>query len=99
MSALVGKNLTRIFGTGHAQLTAVDNASLNVEPGEVVLLLGPSGSGKTTLLSLLGGLLSPTSGSVEVDGRRLDAKDPSAPTIRLCKIGFVFQSFNLLPAF
>jgi putative ABC transport system ATP-binding protein len=72
---------------------------LTVDAGEVVLLLGPSGSGKTTLLSIVGGLLRPTRGSVLIAGRALAGAPSDLARLRLGTIGFVFQTFNLLPGF
>lgn len=97
MSAVVAHRLRRVFGDGAAAVTAVDDISLGVDRGEVLLLLGPSGSGKTTLVSMLAGLLQPSDGWVEVMGRRLDAGAADTSAFRLRTIGFVFQSFNLLP--
>lgn len=91
--------ISKIYGKGHTAVTAVDSADLHVKKGEVILIMGPSGSGKTTLLSIAGGLLRPTKGNVnlkEVDLAKLNEK--TLPKIRLQKIGFIFQSFNLLSA-
>jgi putative ABC transport system ATP-binding protein len=78
---------------------AVDDVSLDVERGEIVLIIGPNGSGKTTLLSMLGGLVRPTSGSVIVDGRALhELTERELETFRLKRVGFVFQTFRLLDA-
>jgi putative ABC transport system ATP-binding protein len=75
----------------------VDNVSLAVQPGELVLVMGPSGSGKTTLLSMLGGLLRPTSGRVLIDGTDIThMQESKLPRIRARTVGFVFQAFNLL---
>jgi putative ABC transport system ATP-binding protein len=77
----------------------VDGVSIDVAPAEIVLIMGPSGSGKTTMLSMLGGLLSPTAGSVMIDGVDITTiKESQLPAIRARKIGFVFQAFNLLEA-
>lgn len=98
MSVLEATNLTKVFGSGESAVPAVSAASVSADAGEVVLLLGPSGSGKTTLISMIGGLLTPTSGTVRIEGiGSLDqARDLAA--VRLRTIGFVFQSFNLLPS-
>lgn len=78
---------------------AVENIDLEIEKGEVVLIMGPSGSGKTTLLSMAGGLLKPTEGEVLVNNIKITRLDEEKlPEIRLANIGFVFQSFNLLSA-
>jgi len=96
---LTAKNLTRSFGSGHAKVHAVNNVSLEIVQGELVLIMGPSGSGKTTLLSMLGGLLRPSSGQIIIDGEDISLADESLlPTIRAHKIGFIFQAFNLLDA-
>ena len=98
MSTLVAHEVSRSFGSGDAEVTALDGVSLSVAAGEVVMVLGPSGSGKTTLLSILGGLLRPTRGTVHLDGVLLDARSGDTLRLRLESVGFVFQSFNLLPA-
>ncbi len=98
MTVLHGERLTRTFGEGAVAVTAVRDVTISLEASEVVLLLGPSGSGKTTLISMLGGLLRPTQGAVYLDGTPLDPRDSRTPAIRLRSVGFVFQSFNLLPA-
>jgi putative ABC transport system ATP-binding protein len=91
--------VTRRFGSGTAAVTAIKNISLTVAQGEVVLIMGPSGSGKTTLLSMLGGLLKPSSGHIQLGPDEISALDERRlPDIRLRRIGFVFQDFNLLSA-
>ncbi|GMR18314.1 MAG: ABC transporter ATP-binding protein [Gammaproteobacteria bacterium] len=93
------QNLSRHFGSGHTQVRAVDDISLTVRRGEIVLIMGPSGSGKTTFLSMVGGLLRPTNGKIVLDGVELtEASESQLPGIRALKIGFVFQAFNLLDA-
>jgi putative ABC transport system ATP-binding protein len=92
-------HVTKRYGIGANQVTAVREVSLTVNPGEVVLIMGPSGSGKTTLLSMVGALLKPTSGSILLNGEAINALDEDRlPDIRLRQIGFIFQDFNLLSA-
>ena len=97
--SLVASNITKIFGKGHTAVKAVDDVSLNILPGEVVLIMGPSGSGKTTLITILGGLLSPTEGLVVINHEDITKlKENKLPKFRLDNIGFIFQSFNILSA-
>jgi putative ABC transport system ATP-binding protein len=92
-------HVTKRYGDGETAVTAVQDVSLAVEPGEVVLIMGPSGSGKTTLLSMMGALLRPTSGAIHLDGTALNELTESRlPQIRLREFGFIFQDFNLLSA-
>ncbi len=90
---LRGENLTRVYPDGNVQ--ALRGVSLAVQKGESVAITGPSGCGKSTLLHLLGGLDRPTSGEVVFEGISLAAFDLDAYRAR--KVGFVFQSFHLLP--
>jgi len=84
---------------GKKQVTALDNITLRVDRGEMVSIVGPSGSGKSTLLNLIGGLDRPTSGEIDIDGRRLSGlSDDERTLVRRDKIGFIFQFFNLLPS-
>jgi putative ABC transport system ATP-binding protein len=90
--------LTKTYGEGHTAVTAVDSATMHVAQNEFIALLGPSGSGKTTLLSMVGGLLTPSEGSILVSGidvTTLSKKEQAR--FRANRIGFVFQSFNLVP--
>ncbi|MPZ38083.1 MAG: ATP-binding cassette domain-containing protein [Rhizobiales bacterium] len=88
----------KFLGDGAAQVQALKGVSLAVTGGELTLLMGPSGSGKTTLLSILGCMLTPTSGMVRVGGRPTTDADPEAlAKIRREQIGFVFQSYHLFP--
>ncbi|HEY4694563.1 MAG TPA: ABC transporter ATP-binding protein [Candidatus Nanoarchaeia archaeon] len=97
--SLVANNITKVFGKGHTSVKAVNNVSLNILPGEVVLIMGPSGSGKTTLITILGGLLSPNEGSVVINHEDITKlKEDKLPSFRLENIGFIFQSFNILSA-
>jgi putative ABC transport system ATP-binding protein len=98
-AVLRGVELVKVFGTGAGAVRAVDGVSLEVVPGEVVLIKGPSGSGKTTLLSMLGALMRPTAGHVELEGRDISVMSQSdSARMRARRIGFVFQAYNLLGA-
>ena len=91
------KQANKIYETPAGEITALNKTDLELNQGELLLIIGPSGSGKTTLLSLIGCLINPTEGEVEVDGKNiknLNSKEMSR--IRLNTIGFVFQQFNLL---
>jgi putative ABC transport system ATP-binding protein len=92
------ENLTKSYKIGKLEVPALRGISLEVQEGEFVAIMGPSGCGKSTLLHLLGGLLSPTSGSIIIDGEDLaKVSDAQRTDIRRRKIGFVFQRFNLFP--
>lgn len=98
-SILSARGLTKRYGSGAAAVTAVNQVSLDIGPGEIVVIMGPSGSGKTTLLSMMGGLMRPTSGQVQIGDTEIWALSESElPKIRAHRIGFVFQAFNLLDA-
>jgi putative ABC transport system ATP-binding protein len=98
-SAIEVRELTKVYAEGAAAARALDGVDLDVDRGEVVLLMGPSGSGKTTLVSIMGCILRATSGSVKIAGREVSGLPERAlPAIRLNHIGFVFQGFNLFPA-
>jgi len=97
-AALKLENVRKVYRSGDAEIVAVDQASLEVGPAEIVALVGPSGSGKTTLLSISGGLLSPSEGRVVVAGDDISDYDPKRLTkFRRENVGFVFQSVNLVP--
>src|SRR6185503_14875297 len=92
------EELTKTYTVGKVEVPALRCVSLDVKEGEFVAIMGPSGCGKSTLLHLLGGLLSPTSGSILIDGEDLSkVSDAQRTDIRRRKIGFVFQRFNLFP--
>ncbi len=98
-SILQANHLIKCFGRGAAEVRAVNNVSLNIKRDEMVLIMGPSGSGKTTLLSMLGALLSPTSGEIFIDGTDVSGmNDTQLGILRAQKIGFIFQAFNLMEA-
>ena len=98
MSLISATRLTKIYGSGPTAVTALDDVTLHIKPGECVAVMGPSGCGKSTLLHLLGGLDRPTQGSVHIDGHDLSRlSDTQLAQLRRRKIGFVFQFFNLIP--
>ena len=99
MSTIVSaKDLTKSYKIGKLEVPALRGVSFDIDEGEFVAIMGPSGCGKSTLLHLLGGLLSPTSGSIVIDGEDLaKVSDAQRTDIRRRKIGFVFQRFNLFP--
>ena len=98
MTILETKDLRKVYGSGEAEVRALDGIDLTVNDGEFGAVVGSSGSGKSTLLHMLGGLDRPTSGTVIVDGQDLSAlKEEELTIFRRRKIGFVFQSYNLVP--
>jgi len=95
---LKAENLEKMYRVGKVDVPALRGVSLAAQEGEFVAVMGPSGCGKSTMLHLLGGLLTPTSGRIVVDGEDLTAaSDAKRTDIRRRKIGFVFQRFNLFP--
>ena len=92
-------NLRKDFRLGEQTIAAVDGVDLEIHSGEMVSIVGPSGSGKSTLLGLMGGLDSPTSGSIAIDDVEISTLNERELTdIRNQKLGFVFQFFNLIPS-
>lgn len=92
--------LTKTFPIGPTTLVALDKINLTFKKGEFAGLVGPSGSGKTTLLNIIGSLDSPTAGSAEVMGKKIETlSHKDAAQLRNAHIGFIFQTFNLLPVY
>ena len=99
MSILVAEHLKKYYGEGESLVKALDDVSLQVERGEFVSIIGTSGSGKSTLLHMLGGLDNPTEGKVIIDDIDIsNLKGDDLCIFRRRKIGFIFQSFNLVPS-
>jgi putative ABC transport system ATP-binding protein len=98
-TVLEASNVTKVFREGREEVSVLNGVDIALAAGEIVALEGPSGSGKTTFLSILGCILTPTSGRVVVDGEEIDGRRPSRlPAIRKRSIGFIFQQYNLFPA-
>jgi putative ABC transport system ATP-binding protein len=97
-AAIAVRELTKTYAEGASGVPALRGIDLEVHAGEMVMLVGPSGSGKTTLLSVMGCILSPSTGSVRISGKEVgQLKQKELAPIRLAHIGFVFQGFNLFP--
>lgn len=93
------EDVVRVYGTGEGQQTAVDHVSFSIEEGEFVVILGQSGAGKSTVLNMLGGMDTPTSGTVTVAGEIVSSmNDRRLSDYRAKNIGFIFQFYNLLPS-
>ncbi|WP_086348372.1 ABC transporter ATP-binding protein [Candidatus Enterococcus clewellii] len=98
MKILEVKNLTKVYGKGDNQVTALDNISFTVEKGQFVAIIGPSGSGKSTLLHLLGGVDEPSSGKVYIN--KTDVYEQNAEQLAIFRrreVGLIYQFYNLLP--
>lgn len=92
------RNVTRVYRSGDHELKALDGVDLSLDQGKFVVILGPSGAGKSTLLNLLGGLDSPTSGAIKVNGRDISSlSNNELAEYRASTVGFVFQFYNLIP--
>lgn len=98
MNILMVENLCKIYGKGENQVKALDHVSFSVEKGEFVAIIGQSGSGKSTLLHLIGGVDTPTSGKIYVDGKDVYTKNREELAIfRRRQVGLVYQFYNLIP--
>lgn len=92
------KNVNRTYQVGDHEQKALVDVNLSLEKGKMIVILGPSGAGKSTFLNLLGGLDSPTSGTIIVDGKDISTlSNDELADYRAAKVGFVFQSYNLIP--
>ena len=97
MAFIEVKNLSKIYQMGEVKIKAIENVSFSIDEGELVVILGPSGAGKTTILNILGGMDSPTSGSIIIDGTDISKYNRKELTkYRRYDIGFVFQFYNLV---
>jgi len=91
------RNVSKIYGEGIAKVVALNDVSLQVNSGDFIAIMGPSGSGKSTLLNIIGGLDSPSSGEVILDGKRIDNLGENALVdVRRGKVAYVFQQYHLL---
>lgn len=98
MAVIKTRNLSKTYNTTTIPVVALRDVNLEIQEGEFTSIVGPSGSGKSTLLNLIGGLDNPTSGQVELDGKNIgDFNESALMDFRLHNIGFVFQSYNLIP--
>ena len=94
------KNINKGFGEGNSRVEVLKNLSCDIEKGRICVLLGPSGSGKSTLLNILGGIEKPDSGSLLLEGKNLESmSDKELLNYRRRYLGYVFQSYNLIPEF
>jgi putative ABC transport system ATP-binding protein len=97
--AVAGRDLEMVYRSGNTHVAALKGVSLDIMPGEFLLLMGPSGSGKTTLVSILGGILTPSAGAVNAFGVQITSLSTrELARFRLRHVGFVFQGFNLFAA-
>ena len=98
MSNLIFESVTKVFGEGSSKYVALENINFEAESGQLILVVGPSGSGKTTFLTIAGGLQTPTNGDVKINDSTINSLSKKQQTkLRLEKIGFVLQSYNLVP--
>ncbi|WP_297816094.1 ABC transporter ATP-binding protein [uncultured Lactobacillus sp.] len=98
MAVITLKDVSKVYGTGTAKVTALHDVNFTADKGSVVLIVGPSGAGKSTFLTIAGALQRPTTGKVEIEGQDVtDISPREANRLRLNKIGFVLQAYNLVP--
>lgn len=98
MAIVEFKDVSRVYTSGDHELKALDGVNMSLEEGKFIVVLGPSGAGKSTLLNLLGGLDSPTSGKIYVEGQDISTlSEDELADYRATKVGFVFQFYNLVP--
>ena len=98
MAIIEMRDVTKVYRSGDHELYALDGVNLDLNEGRFIVILGPSGAGKSTLLNMLGGLDSPTSGTITVDGKDIAGLDKNElADYRAEKVGFVFQFYNLIP--
>lgn len=98
MSLLEVTEVTKTYGAGRAQVTALDGVSFSLDRGRLLAVLGPSGSGKTTLLSIIAGLLEPSSGQIAIGGTPIHLRSArEAAEFRRARVGLVFQEYHLIP--
>lgn len=98
MAIVEFKNVSRVYTSGDHEFKALDGVNMTLDEGKFIVILGPSGAGKSTLLNLLGGLDSPTSGKIIVEGKDISTlSGDELAEYRAAKVGFVFQFYNLVP--
>lgn len=98
MAVLELKQVKKTFGSGHKEIEAMKETNFTADRGELIAIIGPSGSGKSTFLTIVGGLLTPTSGSVVINDKNLaELNEKERSKIRLKEIGFILQASNLVP--
>lgn len=98
MAAISLKDVSKVYGKGIAKVTALKDINFTADKGEVVLIVGPSGAGKSTFLTIAGALQKPTTGTVMIEDKDIsDISAKAANKLRLDKIGFVLQAYNLVP--
>ncbi|WP_129044719.1 ABC transporter ATP-binding protein [Companilactobacillus metriopterae] len=98
MTAIKLTNINKYFGSGTSKVHVLTDINFSAERGELIVVIGPSGSGKSTFLTIAGGLLTPSSGQVEIEGKSVgNLSDSQRDALRLNNIGFILQKYNLVP--